>query len=87
MKTKITAKAINLIVGAHENIITIADDIKQTTTLENGFSQPRIELINGVDYSKEEALKMINDKVATKWVGTIDENGNEALVIVLEKGE
>ena len=83
----ITANARKLIVGAHENIITIADDIKREIETKDGISTPKIVITNGVDYSKESALKMINDKsIATKWVNTIDEN-NEALVIVLERGE
>lgn len=84
----ITANARKLIVGASENIITIADDIKRVIETKDGISTPRIVITNGVDYSKKSALKMINNKsVATRWVNTIDENNNEALVIVLERGE
>ena len=83
----IKANARNLITRADENIITIADDIKGEIETKDGISTPKIVITNGVDYSKKSALKMINDKsIATKWVNTIDENNNEALVIVLERG-
>lgn len=86
-KIFITASTKNLIVRASENIITIADDIKREIETKDGISTPKIEIINGVDYTKESALKMIDkNKIATKWVNTIDENNNEALVIVLERG-
>lgn len=83
-KIIITANARNLILGASENIITIAEDIKRVIVTENGVSHPEIELTNWKDYTKEEALKIIDkNMIAKKWNNTI-ENGKEHLVIVLE---
>lgn len=85
-KINITANARKLILGASENIITIADDIKRVIITENGVSHPEIELTNWKDYTKEEALKIIDkNMVAKKWNNTIDENGKEQFVIILEK--
>ncbi len=97
--TRITANAYNLIVRGDYTFIDICKDIKsiivksQKENNEEMFEhynpvQRQIEEIEPKTYTKENALKVLNQKsVAIKWSYIVDNDNNPGLAIVLKNEE
>lgn len=97
--TRITANAYNLVVRGDYTFIDICKDIKsiivkaekeneEEKELFKDYNpvQRQIEEIEPKTYTKENALKVLNQKsVAIKWSYIVDNDNNPGLAIVLKE--
>lgn len=76
---KVQVRLSRLLLTTREEIITLCDDMKR---LDNGKS---IELINPVDYPRDEFKHMFNgNKLISRWWHSTDpEDGIDKLVICM----